>query len=50
MLQKQMDTIMEGYKDIFYKNMELFGEIIDNIKSYSNNPPGELKSVLEEPV
>jgi hypothetical protein len=47
MLQKQTDTIMEGYKDIFYKNMMLFGEIIDNIKSYSDNPHKKQEPALE---
>ena len=47
MLQKQTDTIMEGYKDIFYKNMMLFGEIIDNIKSYSNHPHTKQEPALE---
>ena len=47
MLQKQTDTIMEGYKDIFYKNMMLFGEIIDNIKSYSNHPHNKQEPALE---
>jgi len=47
MLQNQIDTIMEGYKDIFYKNMMLFGEIIDNIKSYSNHPDNKQEPALE---
>jgi hypothetical protein len=37
MLQKQVDTIMQGYSQIFHKNMELFGDIIDNIKGGSND-------------
>ena len=37
MLQKQVDTIMKGYSQIFHKNMDLFGDIIDNIKGGSND-------------
>jgi hypothetical protein len=37
MLQKQVDTIMKGYSQIFNKNMDLFGDIIDNIKGGSND-------------
>jgi len=37
MLQKQVDTIMRGYSQIFHRNMVLFGDIIDNINGGSND-------------
>ena len=46
MLQKQVDTIMQGYSKIFHKNMELFGDILDNIM----HPPKKLESSSEGPV
>jgi hypothetical protein len=47
MLQKQVDTIMQGYSAIFNKNMELFGDIIDNIKGDSNHHHRKLEPALE---
>ena len=47
MLQRQVDTVMQGYSAIFNKNMELFGEIIDDIRSDSNHRHRKREPALE---